>query len=195
MVQTLMNKKQYNNVINHTLKHELSAQAEDSLGVARAIFTNMGVALPQGDIKHVYEVIRTDDYMGWKSCTMQEVQEVANNGTAAIGISEDRIVVLAAIDEEEPVAENAVVMTLSEEISDDEMEYYTYSATVTRPSLYGWAGTYRIERHPQIECLEYALLLEEDAGLGIDVGLSKPRLNSKAFIGSIIREIEKFIKN
>ena len=185
-----MNKKQYNNVINHTLKHELSAQAEDSLGVARAIFTNMGVALPQGDIKHVYEVIRTDDYMGWKSCTMQEVQEVANNGTAAIGISEDRIVVLAAIDEEEPVAENAVVMTLSEEISDDEMEYYTYSATVTRPSLYGWAGTYRIERHPQIECLEYALLLEEDAGLGIDVGLSKPRLNSKAFIGSIIREIE-----
>lgn len=94
-----MNKKQYNNVIEHTLKYERSGQTEDSLEVARAVFNNMGVALPQGDIKHVYEVIKTDDYMGWKSCTMQEAQEAANDGIAAIGISEDRIVVLAAVDE------------------------------------------------------------------------------------------------
>ena len=59
-----MNKKQYNNVIENTLKHE---QSEDSLGTARAIFNNMGVALPQGDMKTVYETIKTDNYMGWKS--------------------------------------------------------------------------------------------------------------------------------
>lgn len=81
-------------------------------------------------------------------------------------------------------------MTLSEENTDDEMEYYTYSVTVTRPSLYGWAGTYREEYNPSINCLEYALLLEEDACLGISTGLLYPRLNSEAFIGSIIREIQ-----
>ena len=112
-----MNKKQYNNVIEHTLNHEVSAQTEDSLETVRAIFNNMGVALPQGDMKHVYEVIKSDDYMGWKSCTVQEAQEAADNGTAAIGISEDRIVVLAANDEEEPVVETESVMVISENTS------------------------------------------------------------------------------
>ena len=123
----VMNKKQYNNVIENTLKHE---QSEDSLSTARAIFDNMGVALPQGDMKTVYETIKTDNYMGWKSCTMQETQAAADNGTAAIGISEDRIVVLSANDEEEPVAQTASVMTLSESTSAyvvDGLQYYTYA--------------------------------------------------------------------
>ena len=126
-----MNNKQYNNVIEHTLKHE---QTDDSLSTARAIFDNMGVALPQGDIKTVYETITTDNYMGWKSCTMQEAQDAANNGTAAIGISEDKIVVLSAKDEEQPVAQTASVMTLDENTSAYSvagLEYYTYSYNST----------------------------------------------------------------
>lgn len=125
-----MNKKQYNNIIDYTLKHEQSAQTDDSLSTARSIFDNMGVALPQGDIKTVYETIKTDNYMGWKSCTMQEAQTAADAGTAAIGISEDRIVVLSANDEEQPVTENASVMMLSENTSAYEvagLEYYSYS--------------------------------------------------------------------
>ena len=122
-----MNKKQYNNIIDHTLKHE---HTEDSLSTAKAIFNNMGVALPNGDIKEVFETVKTDNYMGWKSCTMQEAQEAADNGTAAIGISEDRIVVLAGTDEEEPVAQTAEVMTIDENTSAYTvagLEYYSYS--------------------------------------------------------------------
>ena len=149
-----MNKKQYNNVIENTLKHELSAQTDDSLSTARAIFDNMGVALPQGDMKVVYETISTDNYMGWKSCTMQEAQEAANNGTAAIGISEDRIVVLSANDEEQPVTQTASVMTLNENTSAfavEGMRYYSYGyGTTNYNPLYfsnsnlnvnvGWTG-------------------------------------------------------
>ena len=127
-----MNKKQYNNVIEHTLKLE---QTEDSLSTARAIFDNMGVALPQGDMKTVYETIKTDDYMGWKSCTMQEAQAAADKGVAAIGISEDRIVVISANDEEQPVTQTASVMTLDENTSAfavDGLEYYVYSNLVAR---------------------------------------------------------------
>ncbi len=125
-----MNKKQYNNVIDWTIKHEPAAQTEDSLATARAVFNNMGVALPNGTMEEVYETIKTDKYMGWKSCTMQEAQAAADKGTAAIGISKDRIVVLSATDEEQPVAQTASVMTLSETTSAyavDGLQYYSYS--------------------------------------------------------------------
>lgn len=94
----------------------------------------MGVALLQGDIKTVYQTIKTNNYMGWKSCAMQEAQAAADRGTAAIGISEDRIVVLAANDEEQPVAQTASVMTLDENTSAfavDGLRYYSYSYGTT----------------------------------------------------------------
>ena len=141
-----MNKKQYNNVIENTLKYEQSAQTDDSLSTARAIFNNMGVALPQGDIKTVYETISTDNYMGWKSCTMQEAQAAANNGTAAIGISEDKIVVLSANDEEQPVTQTTSVMTLSENTSAfavEGMRYYSYSYGTTGGIVLGYNTDYR----------------------------------------------------
>ena len=138
-----MNKKQYNNVIENTLKHE---NTDDSLSTARAIFDNMGVALPNGDMKTVYETINTDNYMGWKSCTMQEAQAAADNGTAAIGISEDRIVVLSANDEEQPVTQTASVMTLNENTSAfavEGMRYYSYSygGTTCQGGCSGGGGT------------------------------------------------------
>ena len=129
-----MNKKQYNHVIDWTLKHEASAQTEDSLATARAIFDNMGVALPNGTLKEVADTLATNDYMYWQSCTMQEAQEAANNGTPAIGVSDGRIVLLAATDEDQPVEETAAVMTLSENTSAftvDGLEYYVYSGGTT----------------------------------------------------------------
>ena len=129
-----MNAKHYNNVIDWTLKHDTAAQTEDSLATARAIFNNMGVALPNGSIQEVYDTIKTNQYMGWHTCTMQEAQQAANNGIAAIGISQDRIVVLSATDAEEPVAETASVMTLSENTSVYSvagLEYYTYRCCTT----------------------------------------------------------------
>ena len=188
-----MNKKQYNNVIEHTLKHEVSAQTEDSLEVARAIFNNMGVALPQGDMKHVYEVIQSDDYMGWKSCTMQEAQEAANNGTAAIGISEDRIVVLAANDEEEPVAETTAVMSLSENTSAyavDGLSYATYTQPTINREYYGFGGLYREVKDTEVNCFEYALLYDKDEGLNLWFTPLDPEYKSEYFIGRIINLIK-----
>ena len=129
-----MNKKHYNNVIDWTLKHDQAAQTEDSLATARAIFKNMGVALPNGSMQEVYDTIKTNKYMGWRSCTMQQAQQAADKGTAAIGISKDRMVILSATDEEEPVAETASVMTLSESTSAYAvagLEYYSYSCGAT----------------------------------------------------------------
>lgn len=138
-----MNGKQYNNVIDYTVKHE---QREDSLSTARAVFDNMGVALPQGDLPQVAETLKSNDYMGWRSCTMKEAQAAADSGAAAIGISNDRIVVLAATDEEQPVAETAAVMTLSENTSAyavADLAYYSYGyGNTTVITINGWLDLY-----------------------------------------------------
>lgn len=133
-----MNKKQYNNVIEYTLKQEESAKVGDSLSVARAIFNNMGVALPQGDIKTVYNTIKTGKYMGWRACGVKQAQTAADNGIAAIGINEDTIIVLSANDEEQPVAQTASVMSLDENTSAfavDGLSFYTYGAVTDRKSV------------------------------------------------------------
>ena len=128
-----MDKKQYNNVSDWTLKHGAQAQSEDSLQVTRAICNELGVALPQGDLVQVAEVLATDDYMGWKACTKEEAQEAANNGVPAIGISNDQIVMLVAEDEEQPVANAVAVMTLANDAMamGDSMTYYSYSCGTT----------------------------------------------------------------
>ena len=128
-----MNKKQYNNVIDWTLKHDAQAQSEDSLQVTRTICNELGVALPQGDLAQVAEVLATDDYMGWKACTKEAAQEAANNGIPAIGISNEQIVVLAAKDEEQPVANSVVVMTLANDAmaTGNSVAYYSYCCGTT----------------------------------------------------------------
>ena len=135
-----MNFKQYNNIIDYTLKHDADAQTDDSLKTARTIFNNMGVALPNGSMNEVYETIKTDSYMGWKSCSMEEAQKAANKGVAAIGINENRIVVVSANDEEDPVTETASVMALDKDIletSASGLAFYQYANMRSGGDQYG----------------------------------------------------------
>ncbi len=122
-----MDRKQYNNIINHSLKAE---KPDTSLSAARGIFKNLGVALPRGDLKAVCETVKTDDYMGWRSCSMEEAQAAANIGTAAMGVSSDRIVVIAGVDSDEPAAENSAVMTITDTtpaLAVSGLQFYAYS--------------------------------------------------------------------
>ena len=124
-----MNKKQYNNIINHSLQYDCK-DSENPLDTARIIFNNMGVALPQGTIKEVYDTVSTGEYMGWKKCTLEEAKEAANNGIAAMGISENKIVVLSAEDDEQPAQQTASVLTLTDNtpaVAVANLQYYSYS--------------------------------------------------------------------
>ena len=139
-----MTAEQYNNVIKCTVKKVDFPKTADSFQEARAIFKNLGVALPQGNGGEVLTALQTNDYMGWRSCTREEAQRYANNGIATIGISKDRIVVLTASVEEdeteEPIAVGTpTVMTLSSESSEDVVSdlaffAYNYGGTTTGSS-------------------------------------------------------------
>ena len=134
-----MNKKQYNNIINHSLQYDCK-DSENPLDTVRVIFNNMGVALPQGTIKEVYDTVSTGEYMGWKKCTLEEAKEAANNGIAAMGISENKIVVLSAEDEEQPAPKTASVLTLTDNTpiaSVLNLDYYSYRyGNTTLPTIY-----------------------------------------------------------
>ena len=111
-----MNKQEYNNVIESTVTQQTGEK--DSLETIREVLSNMGAVLPQGDLKQVSEGLATDDYMGWRKCTVKEAQEYANAGTAVVAISDEQIALVAANEDEGKVASNSSsVMTLDENTS------------------------------------------------------------------------------
>lgn len=128
-----MNKKQYNNIIEHSLQYDCK-DTTNSLDTARIVFNNMGVALPKGTIKEVYDTVSTNDYMGWRHCNFEKAKEAANNGIAAMGINQDRIVVLSAEDTEQSVAQTASVLTLTDNtpaVAVANLQYYIYNYDCT----------------------------------------------------------------
>ena len=147
-----MNKQEYNNVIETTVAQQTGKK--DALQTTREVLNNMGVVLPQGDLQQVSEGLATDDYMGWRKCTVKEAQEYANEGTAVVAVSEDKIALVAANEDEGQVAAtNSAVITLDENtpaLAVADMAFYANSRAGTTDSFYfpstyvsvdaGWVG-------------------------------------------------------
>lgn len=132
-----MNGKQYKNVIDWTLQHDNTLTSADSLTVARAILKNMGIALPQGDMKKVNHVMRTNRFMEWRPIKLKEAQAAANSGLAVVGVDEERVVLLNAVTEDTTnnTAENVAVMTLSETTPAYDvngLSFYSYGTMANR---------------------------------------------------------------
>lgn len=126
-----MTKNHYNNVIAWTLKNDPAAKTEDTLAGARAIFKNMGVALPNGNMETVASILATNDYMGWRACSAEEAQAAADRGTAAIAVTEDSIHILPAADD--TLNSDAAVIHAVDEAA----AYYAYSCATTQTKT--WA--------------------------------------------------------
>ena len=128
-----MNKQEYNNVIGISVQKQ--SGTNDSLQIPREALNNMGVVLPQGDLKQVSDGLATDNYMGWRKCTVKEAQEYANEGTAVVAVSEDKIALVAANEDEGKVAANSsAVMTLDENtpaLAVADMAFYANSRSGT----------------------------------------------------------------
>ena len=130
-----MNNKQYNNVIEKTAKLS-DTDMNDSLALTRDTLNNMGVPLPQGELKEVSEILSTDDYMYWRACSAEDAQLFANDGIAAIAVSDSNIAILTA-ETDNPTtistdcpAETANVAMVSE------VSYYAYSSGGTNTTTY-----------------------------------------------------------
>ena len=135
-----MNKQEYNNVIETTIAQQ--SGEKDSLQTTREVLNNMGVVLPQGNLQQVSEGLATDDYMGWRKCSVKEAQEYANEGTAVVAIGNEQIALVAANDDDgegEVAVNSAEVMTLDENTSALAVADMAFYANIeTRTSNRDW---------------------------------------------------------
>lgn len=66
----------------------------NSVTAANEILKNSGVPFLNKDCADIRETLIGNDYMGWEECTGAEAQSMANNGFAAIGINNDKVVII-----------------------------------------------------------------------------------------------------
>lgn len=89
-----MTSSQYYNIICGTLSNMTEEEKGDSACVAKKIFDNCGEAFPSGNCAAVWHVLKSNDYVNWRSCTAEEAQQYANQGIPTVAINEKRITII-----------------------------------------------------------------------------------------------------
>lgn len=128
---------QYKNIIQWTLCYGGISENDDSISVVRKIFDNLGVALPQGNLDHIVQVLKSKTYMGWTPCTKEDAQRFVNVGVAAIGIGSNKVVIVLPDDSIENFSDDPNLKNIKNEIvkhtnnledeKNDDMHFFAYS--------------------------------------------------------------------
>ena len=138
-----MTSSQYNNIVQYTLANMTAEDSQDSAVVTRKIMNNCGVGFPHGNNLEIMLTLLSEDYMGWRSCTRTDAQQMANNGIATIGVSPERAVVIKAeggeeinnllvLDENSEYAATISELPLAQTYN---MAFFNYSADTTTPPV------------------------------------------------------------
>ena len=130
-----MTGKEYRSVVDWTVK-KCSERSDKPIDTVRAVCKNLGAELPEGDVREISEVMKTNDYMGWRSCSINDAKFCAEIGVTAIGIDDDRIVIITdKADKNNPsmLTKNStddIIMTVTDEtpaLAVSNMQFYSYS--------------------------------------------------------------------
>lgn len=134
-----MNREQYENIIANALRIDSIENFESDLSMVKAILNKMGVPLPTGDLQDIFHVLQTNNYMGWRLCTLCDAQEFASKGIASIGIGKNRISILSVPDEAGIMIGDEPIISLTESTnpySIADMLFYSYTAMRTSGDQY-----------------------------------------------------------
>ena len=130
-----MTGKEYRSVVDWTVK-KCSERSDKPIDTVRAVCKNLGAELPEGDVREISEVLKTNDYMGWRSCSINDAKFCAEIGVTAIGIDDDRIVIItdkADKNNSSMLTKNStddIIMTVTDEtpaLAVGNMQFYSYS--------------------------------------------------------------------
>lgn len=147
-----MNKQEYNNVIKSTVERQTNSK--DALNATREILSNMGVVLPQGDIQTVSKALSTDDYMGWRKCTIKEAQDYVNDGVAVVAVNDDQVAVVVSDEQQSKSFMNtASVMPLTEDISAFAISDTTFYANRAGTTAITTKESVSVEYRTQEDCV------------------------------------------
>lgn len=136
---------QYKTIIENTLLDESLEEVTDSVVITRTVFDNCGVPLPLGNCSEIMSALSSNNFVGWRSCTITEAQEHANNGIAAICVTNERIMIIEPQEEgvlssNLPVtaAYNSIMITAESisQVDEGGMIFYANTMSTTTETYY-----------------------------------------------------------
>ena len=136
-----MDKEQYNNIIANSLQSNQGNNSNFCLLTVKNILIKMGIPLPIGNLREIYNILQTNNYMGWHLCTLSEAKRATEQGIAAIGIGKNKISIIAEEDEEISKNNNEAILAISDSTdihSVSDMLFYSYTAMRTSGDQYGY---------------------------------------------------------
>ena len=93
-----MTASQYKNILQWTLFFNKGLEEANNLSVIRTLYNALGVAFPNGTLEKVIKVLNRDDYLGWRKCDVQDIQEYADHGITAMLIYDKELVIICPND-------------------------------------------------------------------------------------------------
>lgn len=137
-----MTTSQYKNIIDKTIKMLTPEEKTNSVGVAIKILKNSGISLLDAKPSEIKEVLASREYLGWAPCDSADIQDMANNGVAVIGVSDKRVVVVEPEIDGIEKSENENVVTFSG-LSNEEISTMCFYVGGDMSSTYYPAGAPR----------------------------------------------------
>ena len=127
---------QYKNVIKWSILQNFDLKHDSSLPIIKIIFNNLGVAYPNADQAKAVEIIKKNNCLGWRKCTINESQMYANKGVPAIAANDEKLILISP---DEDIGDLSIISDIERlnvdfiktifELSDTEiksMSFFTY---------------------------------------------------------------------
>lgn len=129
-----MTASQYINIIKWSIFLNPNSDNEKLIKI---ILNNLGVAFPCGDNKEKIRKLETNSFMGWGKSDLENAQNFANVGVAAIGIAENKVYIILPDEETNDLIESDEIKAIksdflkrADELTDEEketMRFFVYS--------------------------------------------------------------------
>ena len=123
-----MTANQYKNTIKWTAEQIGSEYAKETLYIVRASLRHMGLYIPNGSYEQILQVLSTNTYMNWRTCTPEDAQKAANDGKTVIGINPTAAFIILPQDDQmgsKPISAAATVAEIPPKYRPD-IQYYSY---------------------------------------------------------------------
>ena len=131
-----MTASQYKNIVQWTLWQNNFPADTPSLTVARKLFKNLGISVPQGNsTEQILPILNANSFLGWRHNSWEDAQKYADIGIVSIGIDNQNIIILLP-SQEIPILTNiSDVISVkhpcvkhTDDLSDEEynMDFFSY---------------------------------------------------------------------
>ena len=120
-----MTAAEYEKAIRNALSE--TQQTDDPISIVRKILNNCDAEFPYGDCRGILAELSENDFTQWKSCTYEEAEKFADEGVPAVGVSNERVIVIAPEDGEKYKSE---FVSQANSLTPDEfanLKFFAYS--------------------------------------------------------------------